>query len=84
MSEAAYIVEGTPLLFPPKVKKRMKKMASQELFDTTPKVKNRKLNVLPPNPEISQEERAVGLGRFPSWLHRKLREEIVCGQRERF
>lgn len=35
------------------------------LFDITPKVKT-KLNVLPPNPD----EQAVG--RFPSWLHRKL------------
>ncbi len=31
-----------------------------------------KLNQLPPNPEEEKEERAVGLGRFPSWLHRKL------------
>lgn len=41
------------------------------LFDTTPKVKKR-LNVLPNNPEQEDEEKAVGLGRFPSWLHRKL------------
>ncbi|MCB1119244.1 MAG: lipoyl synthase [Chlamydiia bacterium] len=32
----------------------------------------RKLNVLPNNPETTSEGRAVGLGRFPSWLHRKL------------
>lgn len=31
-----------------------------------------RLNVLPPNPEESDREQAVGLGRFPSWLHRKL------------
>lgn len=35
------------------------------------KPKNR-LNVLPANPEASDEAKAVGLGRFPSWLHRKL------------
>ncbi|MBA3723186.1 MAG: lipoyl synthase [Parachlamydiaceae bacterium] len=34
--------------------------------------KTNRLNVLPINPEIEDEERAVGLGRFPSWLHRKL------------
>ncbi len=32
----------------------------------------KKLNVLPPSPEDAQEDRAVGPGRFPSWLHRKL------------
>lgn len=40
-------------------------------FDTRPRVK-KKLNVLPENPEVSEPEAAVGLGRFPSWLHRKL------------
>lgn len=45
--------------------------ANLDLFDTTPKVKKR-LNVLPNNPEQPDEEKAVGLGRFPSWLHRKL------------
>lgn len=29
-------------------------------------------NQLPENPEVQQEDKAVGLGRFPSWLHRKL------------
>lgn len=33
-----------------------------------------KLNILPSNPEPKQEEMAVGRGRFPSWLHRKLPE----------
>lgn len=33
--------------------------------------KKRKLNVLPPHFE-EEEERAVSLGRFPPWLHRKL------------
>lgn len=47
-------------------------MAQTELFDNTPKVKNRRLNVLPPNPEAADESKAVGPGRFPSWLHRKL------------
>lgn len=31
-----------------------------------------KLNILPSNPEINKEEKAVGPGRFPSWLHRKI------------
>lgn len=45
------------------------------LFDIGPKIKsprNTKLNVLPPNPECSSPEGHVALGRFPSWLHRKL------------
>ena len=41
------------------------------LFDIRPKVQS-KLNVLPSNPEISSSENVVTLGRFPSWLHRKL------------
>lgn len=32
----------------------------------------RKLNVLPTNPEQPDSEKAVGPGRFPSWLHRPL------------
>lgn len=47
-------------------------MKNVELFDNTPKVKNRRLNVLPANPETHDPEKAVGPGRFPSWLHRKL------------
>lgn len=47
-------------------------MMNTDLFDTKPKVKNTRLNVLPDNPEIADEEKAVGLGRFPSWLHRPL------------
>lgn len=42
-----------------------------EHFDTRPKVKTR-LNVLPSHAEVPNSDRAVGLGRFPSWLHRKL------------
>jgi lipoic acid synthetase len=34
--------------------------------------KKKRLNVLPNNPEMSDPDRAVGPGRFPSWLHRKL------------
>lgn len=34
--------------------------------------KKQKLNLLPPNPESSDSDKAVGLGRFPSWLHRPL------------
>jgi lipoic acid synthetase len=46
-------------------------MHDKEHFDSTPQVK-RKLNRLPENPEAPSENRAVGLGRFPSWLHRPL------------
>lgn len=34
--------------------------------------KPRRLNMLPQNPEKGDDEKAVGLGRFPSWLHRQL------------
>lgn len=34
--------------------------------------KNKRLNVLPSNPEFDNFDAVVGLGRFPSWLHRKL------------
>lgn len=34
--------------------------------------KDKRLNMLPQNPESGSEEAAVGPGRFPSWLHRKL------------
>ncbi len=44
----------------------------EHCFDARPVVRKTRLNVLPPNPEIASETRAVGLGRFPSWLHRKL------------
>ncbi len=47
-------------------------MMSTELFDSTPKVKNKRLNILPPNPESDTADKVVGPGRFPSWLHRKL------------
>jgi lipoyl synthase len=47
-------------------------MLKQDSFDTKPKVKKTRLNILPPNPEEASPEKAVGLGRFPSWLHRKL------------
>lgn len=47
-------------------------MLKAENFDTTPKVKANKLNILPPNPEQAHPDSAVGPGRFPSWLHRKL------------
>lgn len=47
-------------------------MLDTDRFNPAPKVKNHKLNVLPPNPEAEDPESAVGLGRFPSWLHRPL------------
>lgn len=34
--------------------------------------KKKKLNVLPDNPEKNADAAAVGPGRFPKWLHRKL------------
>lgn len=46
-------------------------MLDTQSFDTTPKVKPRKLNCLPSNPEAPSEA-AVAPGRFPSWLHRRL------------
>ncbi len=36
------------------------------------KTLSRKLNILPNNPERDTPEKAVGSGRFPSWLHRQL------------
>ncbi len=47
-------------------------MSDQDLFDHRPQVKLKVLNKLPINPEASSENKPVKLGRFPSWLHRKL------------
>lgn len=47
-------------------------MTDQERFDNRPRVRNKRLNVLPENPETGSSEDVVGRGRFPSWLHRKL------------
>lgn len=47
-------------------------MLNTDHFDNRPKVKERRLNVLPPNPEKADPLKVVGPGRFPSWLHRKL------------
>jgi lipoic acid synthetase len=44
---------------------------SSERFDSTPRVRPR-ANKLPANPEEAKQDKAVGPGRFPSWLHRKL------------
>ncbi|MBS4167654.1 lipoyl synthase [Parachlamydia sp. AcF125] len=41
-------------------------------FELFSQPKSSKLNVLPANPEIPDPSRVVGLGRFPSWLHRQL------------
>jgi lipoic acid synthetase len=46
-------------------------MNKKTLFDDRPRVK-RKLNSLPENPEKADPNKAVGPGRFPSWLHRPL------------
>lgn len=47
-------------------------MLDSHFFDTRPKVKKQRLNILPENPDAADPESVVGLGRFPSWLHRKL------------
>lgn len=47
-------------------------MLNAETFENVPKVKNKRLNILPSNPECQDPDKAVGLGRFPSWLHRKM------------
>jgi len=47
-------------------------MVKRENFDPWPKLKKKRLNLLPSNPESANPESAVGLGRFPSWLHRQL------------
>jgi lipoyl synthase len=47
-------------------------MLEQDHFQPLPQVKSRRLNVLPNNPEQEHEEKPVKLGRFPSWLHRRL------------
>jgi lipoic acid synthetase len=47
-------------------------MLEEERFDAAPKAKLPRLNILPANPESADEGAAVGLGRFPSWLHRKI------------
>jgi lipoic acid synthetase len=47
-------------------------MSQEELFDSRPKVKSKRLNILPEHVEESAESGAVSKGRFPSWLHRKL------------
>ena len=47
-------------------------MQTPDRFETTPKVKQRRLNVLPSHSEEMDTNRVVSPGRFPSWLHRKL------------
>lgn len=47
-------------------------MPQTDLFDNTLKVRTNRLNILPQNPEMADPNKAVGPGRFPSWLHRKL------------
>jgi lipoic acid synthetase len=46
-------------------------MIPEDTLNPLPKAKSR-LNILPQNPEKDDASKAVGLGRFPSWLHRKL------------
>jgi len=47
-------------------------MTNSKHFDTRPQIRSKRLSVLPSNPEQASDDRVVGLGRFPSWLHRKL------------
>ncbi len=47
-------------------------MHTKDAFDNKPSVRNKRLNILPANPDTGTCESAVGVGRFPSWLHRKL------------
>lgn len=47
-------------------------MHNAEQFDSRPRVRRRRLNQLPDNPETAVEGSVVGRGRFPSWLHRPL------------
>ncbi len=47
-------------------------MMDETSFDVRPKVKKHRMNILPQNPESTNENKAVGVGRFPSWLHRNL------------
>lgn len=47
-------------------------MLEQDQFQHSPFSRRRRLNVLPNNPEQENQESVVKLGRFPSWLHRRL------------
>lgn len=47
-------------------------MTQSDVFDNSLKVRSSKLNILPQNPETDSDDKVVGPGRFPSWLHRKL------------
>lgn len=47
-------------------------MWNSDRFENIPKVKKNRPNRLPKNPETPDDTKAVGPGRFPSWLHRKL------------
>lgn len=55
-------------------------MPLEEKFDHRPNIKPKRLNVLPDNPEGSSCDSVVGMGRFPSWLHRKLPKGSVLLQ----
>ena len=43
---------------------------------------SRKLNLLPDNPTLQEEGKAVGPGRFPKWLHRTLPKGNELGKTE--
>jgi lipoic acid synthetase len=47
-------------------------MIDPNIFDNRLTVKKSKLNLLPINTDERKKSAAVGLGRFPSWLHRQL------------
>lgn len=58
-------------------------MLDSDRFDNKPKVKKNRQNRLPPNPEAADQKKAVGPGRFPSWLHRKLPQGLNLLRTER-
>lgn len=47
-------------------------MSISDRFEIVPKAKKNRLNMLPTHDELEDSEKAVGPGRFPSWLHRAL------------
>src|ERR1700730_12561672 len=47
-------------------------MLDSDQFQPFPPAKSKRLNVLPENREQNKENKPVKLGRFPSWLHRRL------------
>lgn len=78
-----------PLCTSPRKKPELLVGDNKDFAAPTPLGQRTRLNVLPQNPETSDPEKAVKIGRFPSWLHRKLPEgnglrntsQIITGNR---